>query len=111
MTVSVEPHNNRQYKKLNEYLFIFENSENMISGILFLYRLNINNKCMIYKTETDYRLIIKSKNLKPCFITLYEFCKQKSRTIFDIEFTKEYGKLLLSENTIKTIGKYFSKGT
>lgn len=109
MTVSLPPHKNKWYKNPREYLFIFSDCESLIQGILFLYHLKLNFKSMLYKTEKDYRLIIKSNHTKPCFLTLNEFCLRQSNNCFETAYTKEYGKLLIGNNAIKTFGKYFSK--
>ena len=103
MTVSIDHNKKRRYKPTKEYLFIFPDSESMISSILFLYRHKFNFNSMLYKTENDYRLIIKCTRL--------ESCKRNSSNIIETAFTKEYGKLLISKNAIKTIGKYFFKET
>lgn len=111
MTVSINPNKKRQYKQPKEHLFIFPDSESMITSILFLYRHKLNFKSMLYKTESDYRLIIKCKHTKSCLLCLNEFCKRHSSNIIETAFTKEYGKLLVNNNAIKTIGKYFFKAT
>ncbi|MBQ4119958.1 MAG: adaptor protein MecA [Clostridia bacterium] len=111
MTVSDYSNKKRQYKPTKEHLFIFPDSESMITSILFLYRHKYNFKSMLYKTENDYRLIIKCKRIKAPLLCLNEFCKRHSSNIIEAAFTKEYGKLLISKNTIKTIGKYFFKET
>lgn len=109
MTVSHLKQKNKRYKDTREYLFVFSDCEALTLGILFLYRLKINFKSMLYKTENDYRLIISSKNFKPCFLTLGEYCVHSSKSIFETEYTKEHGKLLIKQNAIRTFGKYFSK--
>lgn len=111
MTVSAYSNKKRRYKPTKEYLFIFPDSESMISSVLFLYRHKFIFNSMLYKTENDYRLIIKCMRLKPCLLSLNEFCKRHSNNIIETAFTKEYGKLLISKNAIKTIGKYFFKAT
>lgn len=95
---------------MREYLFIFDDCENMTQGILFLYRLKNNFKSALYKTERDYRLIVSTYSFKPCLITLCEFCKRRGTPI-ETEITKEYGKVLIEKNAIKTYGKYFFKET
>ncbi len=109
MTASVLPHKNRRYKSLREYLFIFETCENMISGILFLYRLKLDLKSMLYKTENDYRLIIKHYYVQPYFFKLREFCSRYSNNVIEIAITHEYGKLIAAKNAVKTVGKHFLK--
>lgn len=111
MTVSIDPNKKLRYKPTREYLFIFPDSESMISSILFLYRHKFNFNSMLYKTENDYRLIIKCKRFEACLLSLNEFCKRHSSNVIETAFTKEYGKLLISKNAIKTIGKYFFKET
>lgn len=110
MTVSITNKKNKRYKLMREYLFIFDNSESMTQGILYLYRLKINLKSVLYKTEQDYRLIISASSFKPYLITLCEFCKRRGTPI-ETEITKEYGKVLIEKNAIKTYGKCFFKAT
>ena len=109
MTVSLPPQKNKWYKNPREYLFIFSDCESLTQGILFLYHSKLNLKSMLYKTEKDYRLIIKSNHAKPCLFSLIEFCQRHSSNCFETAYTKEYGKLLIGNNAIKTFGKYFSK--
>ncbi len=109
MTVSDYSDKKRRYKPTKEYLFIFPDSESMISSILFLYRRKFHFNSMLYKTENDYRLIIKCNRPKAPLLCLNEFCKRHSSNIIEAAFTKEYGKLLISKNAIGTIGKYFFK--
>ena len=109
MTVYIPTQKNKRYKNPREYLFIFSDCEALTTGILFLYRLKINFKSMLYKTENDYRLIISSRTFKPCFLTLNEFCIHYSASIIETEYTKEYGKLLIAKNAVKIFGKCFSK--
>ncbi len=111
MTVSAYSDKKRRYKPTKEYLFIFSDSESMISSILFLYRRKFYFKSMLYKTENDYRLIIKCKRYDSSLLSLNEFCKRHSSNIIETAFTKEYGKLLIGNNAIKTIGKCFFKET
>ncbi len=111
MTVSYTPHTNKRHTPLKEHLFIFSDCESLTEGILFLYRLKLNIKSALYKTESDYRLIIKSHRPKPYFLSLNEFCIKQSSNSFEAAFTKEYGKLLIANNAIKTFGKYFFKGS
>lgn len=110
MTVSITTQKNKRYKNLREYLFIFDDSESLTQGILFLYRLKLNLKSSLYKTEHDYRLIILSPSFKSYLITLGEFCKRRG-AVLETEYTKEYGTLLIERNAIKTFGKYFFKAT
>ncbi len=109
MTVSTLKQKNKRHKDTSEYLFVFNDCETLTLGILFLYRLKINFKSILYKTENDYRLIISSRTFKPCFMTLGEYCIHTSKNIFETEYTKEHGKLLIGNNAIRTFGKYFSK--
>jgi len=110
MTVSITNKKNQRYSRMREYLFIFDDSESMTQGILFLYRLKLNFKSMLYKTEHDYRLIISASSFKPCLLTLCEFCKRRGTPI-ETEITKEYGKVLIEKNAIKTFCKCFFKAT
>lgn len=109
MTVYFPSNKLGRHKNTREYLFIFSDSESLTEGILFLYRSRYNFKSMLYKTENDYRLIIKSSGIKPCFLSLNEFCQRQSSNSLAAAFTKEYGKLLIAGNAIKTYGKYFIK--
>ena len=108
MTVSITTPKNIKYKNLREHLFIFDDSETLTQGILFLYRLKLTLKSSLYKTEQDYRLIISSPSFKPYLITLGEFCKRRGN-LLETEYTKEYGKPLIEKNAIKTFGKCFLK--
>lgn len=96
----------------NEYLFIFENSEKLIEGILFLFRnkstRNIQSK--LFKTENDYRLIIYSCENSPIFLNLKEYCVSRKIKPFETDYTKEHGKLLISKTAVKTFGSAFFKG-
>ena len=95
----------------NEYLFIFDNSKKLTDGILFLFRnkstRNLQSK--LYKTENDYRLIIYSRDSKPNFLTLKEYCTPRPIKPFETDYTKEHGKLLIEKNAIKTFGSAFFK--
>ncbi len=101
----------KQPNSKKEYLFIFENSHTLTDGMLFLFRNK--NTChlqsKLYKTYNEYRLIIYSKNENPQFLTLKEYCKQSYNSLFECEYTKEHGKLLIARNAISTFGKYFFK--
>ncbi len=110
MTISVSKQNNKRYKNTREYLFIFDNSESLTEGILFLYRLKLNLKSMLYKTESDYRLILRSSKFIPCFITLCEYCQRRGKPL-ETEYTKEHAFLLISKNAIETYGKCFFRET
>ncbi len=109
MTVSNINYKNRHRNETREYLFIFTDFETLTSGILFLYQLKRCFKSVLYKTEKEYCLIITTNSVKPFFLTLNEYCRHSSRNIFEIAHTKEYGKLLIQKNAIKTFGKYFFK--
>lgn len=107
MTVPNISRKNNSYKKMRKYLFIFANSENLTSGIEFLYRTRIHFKSDLYKTEKDYRIVISSYKFNPALLTFKEFCVRSTTNDIEIEFTKEHGKLLIEKNAIKTFGKYF----
>ncbi len=109
MSVSNAKQKNKRHKNPNEYLFVFDNCETLTAGILFLYRLKINFKSVLYKTEKDYRLIIYSPYFKPCFLTLGEYCIRANKSIYETAYTKEHGKLLINRNAVRTFGKYFFK--
>ena len=111
MTVSSIRHKNNRNKEIKDYLFIFKDCETLTAGILFLYRLNLNFESKLYKTEGEYRLIITSLGFKPCFLTLGEYCLRQSKSVFEVEFTKEHGKPLILKNAIRTYGRYFFKET
>lgn len=109
MSVKTVKYKNNRYQSNNDYLYIFPNSEALTTAILFLYRQRIGLKSALYKTERDYRLIITSNSLKPCLLTLKEYCERFSRNIFEIELTKEHAKPLLTKNAVRIYGKCFSK--
>ncbi len=111
MAISKIPQKSTQYKNAREYLFVFQTSEALTLGILFLYRIKPYFKSSLYKTENDYRLIISSKYFFPCFLTLSEFCTRWSCNNIETAYTKEYGKLLIKKYAVKTFGKCFSKGS
>lgn len=97
--------------RIKEYLFVFENSEKLLQGILFLFRNSKTRSLQskLYKTQNDYRLIIYSKSDSPYFLTLKEYCKQSNNSPFQTEYTKEHGKLLIAKSAIKTLGSTFFK--
>ena len=107
--ISKTAENNRK----KEYVFIFENSHTLTDGMLFLFRNKTTRtlQSKLYKTNSDYRLIIYSKSENPYFLTLKEYCKQSLNSPFQSEYTKEHGKLLINKNAISTFGKYFFKET
>lgn len=96
----------------NEYLFIFENSEKLIDGILFLFRnkSTCNIQSQLFKTESDYRLIIYSCENNPVFLSLKEYCVPRKIKPFEADYTKEHGKLLIQEKAVKIFGSAFLKG-
>ena len=99
----------KQRNQTKDYLFIFNTTEDLTSAILFLYRIDYTLKSALYKTQNDYRLIVTSKNYKPYFLNLNEFCKRQSESAVEVEFTKEHGEILIEKNAVKTYGTYFSK--
>lgn len=107
MTVSLPPQKNKRYRNMREYLFIFQDIESLTQGIIFLYRLKYNFKSALYKTEKDYRLLIKSNGMPPYLFCLNEFCQRRSCNTLEIAYTKEYGIPLISSNAVKVYGKYF----
>lgn len=109
MTVSIQRQKNKRYKDTREYLFVFGDCEALTLGILFLYRFKINFKSMLFRTDNDYRLIISSRSFRPCFLTLSEYCIHSSKELYETEYTKEHGRLLIEKNAVRTFGKYFSK--
>lgn len=96
----------------NEYLFIFENSEKLTNGILFLFRNKStrNLESELFKTENDYRLIIYSRENNPIFLNLKEYCIPRRVKPFETDYTKEHGKLLIAQKAVKTFGSAFFKG-
>ncbi len=108
--IIISPISNRTKNK-NEYLFIFENSENLTKGILFLFRNKTtrNLQSKLYKTENDYRLIIYSRDSNPSFLTLKEYCNPRPVKPFETDYTKEHGKLLIAKNAVRTFGNIFFK--
>ena len=109
MSVYNITHKPKRYNCTNEYLFVFNNFESLITGILFLYRTKLNIASTVYKTFDEYRLIVSSNNFKPYFLILGEYCTRKSTNIFEVEFTKEHGMLICEKSAVKTLGKCFFK--
>ena len=109
MTVSKISHKSSRRTVPREYLLIFETSESLIIGIEFLYRIRKNIKSTLFKTENDYRLIINTRGFTPYLITLREYCSYFSGNIYNTEFTKEHGEILIKENAVKEFGKHFFK--
>lgn len=107
--IIISPSSRRKNTEKAQYLYIFNNSEELTKGILFLYKFKANLESDLYKTDFDYRLIIYSKDYKPYFLTLNEFAKKESRSPLEAAFTKEYGKLLIQKNAVKCYGKHFFK--
>lgn len=109
--IIISPAENRPRRTKNEYLFIFENSESLASGIAFLYKSKPtrNLQSDLYKCESDYRLILYSPDFKPAFLVLKEYCKQKAIKPFETDYTKEHGKLLIEKYAVKTFGAAFFK--
>lgn len=108
--ILISPKENRTQKP-KEHHFIFENSEALIQGILFLFRnsktKNLQSK--LYKMQSGYCLIIYTKSENPYLLTLNEYCKKKTASPFITEHLKEHGKLLIGKGAIKTLGNYFFK--
>jgi negative regulator of genetic competence, sporulation and motility len=110
MTVKAVKYKNNRYKSNSDYLYIFENIEALNNALLFLYRLKKGFKSALYKTDKDYRLIITSYEFYPYLLTLSEYCQTLSKSIIDIELTREYAKVLIEKNAVRTYAKYFFKG-
>ena len=100
-----EPISKRVYRT---YALDFACNEDLTQTIIMLYRRNFAKRLFssIYKTETGYRLIIKTKNPSALYGT-DEFYQKL--TVLNDEYT-ESGKLLLYGNAIFKYGKIFSKG-
>ncbi len=106
--ISSKPKRQRADK---EYLFIFENSHSLLDAVLFLIR-NIatkNLKSSLYSIDYNYCLMIFSKDEKPCFVHIREFCKPFFSSSFTAEYIKEYGKALIERNAVKKLGNVFFK--
>lgn len=106
--ISLKFKNNR-YQSSSDYLYVFENFNSLSDAILFLHRQNPNLYSALYKTDNEYRLIIRSKTFKPYLLTLYEYSLRQSRNVFEIAFTKEHSKALIEKNAVSIFYKYFLK--
>ncbi len=93
-----------------EFMFIFENSHALLQGVLFLCRRKTSNtiKSDLYSLKNRYCLIIYSKDEKPYFLHLKEFCQPDFP--FSKAYTKEYGKPLINGNAVKKLCEIFFKG-
>lgn len=98
-----EPSKKRIYKT---YAFDFACNEDLTSAIIMLYRRNTSRRLFssIYKIDTGYRLVIKTKNPSALYGT-DEFYDKLTLN----DYT-ENGKLLMYGNAILKYGKIFSKG-
>ncbi len=94
-----------------EVLFVFDNSEALTDGILFLYNKKPLIKSSLYKTTTDYRLILTADYRWPTIKQLLEFASYKTKNYIQIASVKEHFKPLILNNAVKVYGKAFFKGT
>lgn len=92
-----------------EVLFVFDNSEALTDGILFLYNKKPLIKSSLYKTNTDYRLILTADYRWPTLRQLSEFAKFKTKNYIQIALTCEHSKPLALGNAVKIYGKAFFK--
>ena len=92
-----------------EILFVFENSEDLTDGILFLFNKKPLIKSSLYKAENDYRLIITADNHWPLVKSLSEFSKFKTKSFIEIAVTREHAKPLILGDAVKIYGKAFLK--
>ncbi|MBE6781074.1 MAG: adaptor protein MecA [Ruminococcaceae bacterium] len=92
-----------------EVLYVFDNSDALTDGILFLYNKKPLIKSSLYKTTTDYRLILTADCRWPTLRQLCEFAKFKTKNYIFIAITREHGKPLVLGNAVKTYGKAFFK--
>ena len=93
-----------------EILFIFKNSEDLTDGILFLYKKKPLIKSSLYKTNSDYRLILNADDRWPTIRQLSEFAKFKTKNYILIAQTREHYKPLALGEAVKIYGKAFFKG-
>ncbi|MGI6279635.1 MAG: adaptor protein MecA [Acutalibacteraceae bacterium] len=99
--LSVKP---RYKETLCEYI----NSESLTQCILMLYKKNPALESSLYKVGDCYNLIIKSCHAGDT-ANIKEFCSRYSNSDVEISVTKEYGKLLIENNAVKTYGTAFSR--
>lgn len=109
MTVKAVKFKNNRYKSNSDYLYVFDNSEALHQAMLFLFRLKKGFGSALYKTDKDYRLIISSAKYNPFLVTLREYCQRQSKSIVEIEITREHGKPLIEKHAVRIYAKYFFK--
>ena len=94
----------------NSDIFIFNSAESLLSCIKALYNIQ-NDKFFssVFLYNQNYYLVIKSSSpLKSKYShTIREFCiSSKHNSLFN-SFLLEHGKILISNNAVQHIGKYF----
>lgn len=107
----VEKREPTRRQKSEAHLLEFSDSESMISGIMSLYHNHKfkNSVSYLYKMPKTYRLILKASLYQDVRLHMNEFCVRQSDFPYEMAYTEEYGKLLISGNAIKTFGSAFSK--
>lgn len=100
-------------KTKNSYIFEFSDSESLIAGATYLYRKSRRKKhsASLYKMPDCYRLIISSNAPPESFGGMKEFCRNILNGNVHGEYTKEYGKAILTDNAVSGIAKAFIKGS
>lgn len=92
-----------------EILFVFNNSDDLTNGVMFLFHKKPFIKSSLYKTDNDYRLIITADDRWPMVKRLSEFSKIKTKNFIHIAVTREHAKPLILNNAVKIYGKAFLK--
>lgn len=92
-----------------EVLFVFNNSEDLTDGIIFLYKKKPLIKSSLYKSNFDYHLILTADDRWPTVRQLSEFAKFKTKNYIQIAQTREHSEPLALGNAVKIYGKAFLK--
>ncbi len=92
-----------------EVLYVFANSEDLTNGMIFLYKKKPLIKSSLYKSYSDYRLILTADERWPTLRQLSEFAKFKTKNYIQIAQTREHSKPLVMGNAVKIYGKAFLK--
>lgn len=95
------------------YIFEFADSESLTRAVVILYkdRRTRRLESRLYKMPQGFRLIIFSREYKPVFFLLNEFCRRQNSCPIELAYTEEYGKPLISENAIEIYGSAFTQSS
>jgi len=91
-----------------KYALFFLDSESLTKAVLLIFDKGKQTASSLYLFKNKYVLITESINHK-ILMSINEFCFYKTNDSIKIEFIKEYGKSLITNNAINCYGVAFLK--